>query len=855
MAIWNDPKDDNNGQVAQATVFGAAPAAAAAALAMRKKGASEKDIYDALKVWQHGDGTWRQEKFGPMSVADPTGNVAMSDFWKERYHPSAYVGQAADLIDAPHIYNAIPSLADIPAYSNASSGGTYGGRMPPNSQLPGGGIWLNERENPTYGRLETGAHEMYHAIDAHYGHPDGPAPPHAGAVGTDNYNKFLADNLASGMDPTAAHLDAVKDAAYSNSTHEVGARMSAARDMRWQGYNQQYGPQAATAMLESWPPWKDEDVPRSQQFVTNNADVGGGTYPALENAAKNMAPDANGAYPHKTAYAAALRDNGWKGSDKSVQGLFEQNGGILPAEHGGPQPTPISDSGKPVYRVPMGRQDMPPVWHEPDAEAPPEAPKGPVGNGASGAWKRYANPAPEAPPEAPRDPFKVSAGTPGVSDGASGIWGSPKAPPAPEAPQLPTSPTGPAVTSKALQGGPWTEAQHGTYVPTEPAPLPPTPPPPPESLLAKGWRLAGKVMPGDVATGVATFPASVASDLGNTQNTLDLAKLRPEQQKAYLDQANQAAWDHTLPGYAANWWNGTEKTPFPSMPYRGQNLDPILPTGHGDALTAVLAQTGGHPGQALASGDTQTGSTPAYDDKFAPDSPDNNNVTTGAPSGPQGTQMDPTNPYAPGGMNNTYQLGMAQQGANPWGGSTAAPPPPQYTGQAAPQGGPGGPQAHAGGGGMGGSMRPPAPQGAPQGAPPQQAQPNMGPGTPFGGQSQQAQQRPQQFGGQGQQGQNPISNLISGIVSLPLNVVQGITKGLGNYVNAMNQSPPPGYTNTPSQIQQASTNIANGGSAFPFGGQGGQPPMQQPNQSMANYQNTQPQATGWNNWNAGPGGY
>lgn len=876
--LWHDPKDDDQAQVNQATIFGVPAAVAAAATAALKAGNSARDIYKRTGLWQHGDGTWRREQFGPMSVAPESQNVSMDSSFGERYHPANYVGTLPDLLHAPHIYANAPQVANTEAYQSDAPGLNFGGQVPPRGSGPGA-IWLNDRTG-SEPRLNIAAHEAYHNIDHYAGHPAGGNIPEATAPDLTEYQR------------------------YANTTHEVGARLSASRDMAWQALADRYGPDRATAAMRAAYPPDDEDVPRSQQFAVPNK---GNAYPALELSAKNMAPDANGAYPHKTAYAAALRANGWKGADKAVPDLFKNNAGVLPPEYGGPSPQPVSDSGKPVYRVPMGRQEVPanPIWHDPaSAPAGPQGSPEPVsnaaGNGASGAWSRMKPqapaPAPEPPPalppsegasgmwarQKPQPPAPEPAPRPVLppSEGHSGLWGSYGTPKVPDSPApLPTSPSGPSVTSSALQGGPWAEATHGTYVPTQPAapaeePMVPRPDKPyaggplemadkayfQQMLLPREGETREQFMDrmgGDVAgwaanratNGLASLviPDNKTPDTAEETEPLRAAEkakrdANPDSIKPFLDQLPPTQFGPAVPGPATGIGSWFSK-PAPAVD--NHINDPVtLPTAHGNALSQVLAATRDHPGQALASGDTQTGGTPAYDDKFAPDSPGNNNVATP----PSGAPMDPTgNPYAPGGMNSTYQLGAYQPSSqSPWGGATAAPPPPQYTGQAAPQ-------AHQGGGG--GMNRP---QAAPPGAagmtaPPAQPQPNMGPGTPFGGSGGQP-QKPQ-FGGQGgQQGQqqNPISNLISGIVSLPLNVVQGITKGLGNYVSAMNQNPPTGYTNTPSQIQQASTNISQGQPAFPFGGSGGSMPT---NQSMANYQNTQPQATGWGNWNAGPGGY
>src|SRR5262249_21133099 len=85
-----------------------------------------------------------------------------------------------------------------------------------------------------------------------------------------------------------------------------------------------------------------------------------------------------------------------------------------------------------------------------------------------------------------------------------------------------------------------------------------------------------------------------------------------------------------------------------------------------------------------------------------------------------------------------------------------------------------------------------------------------------------------------QQG-SPISSIVSGIIAMPAHVVQGVKQGLNAYAT------PGAWTNTPGQVNQMSSNIANGQPPSPpanppaqFGG-AGQPTPSQPSAAAQNY--------------------
>jgi hypothetical protein len=74
------------------------------------------------------------------------------------------------------------------------------------------------------------------------------------------------EGLAQDAPPEGSTFQTENDR-YFNSTSAVLARLSAHREGRWQRYNAKYGADWATRLLRAIPPYVEEDVPRSQQFV------------------------------------------------------------------------------------------------------------------------------------------------------------------------------------------------------------------------------------------------------------------------------------------------------------------------------------------------------------------------------------------------------------------------------------------------------------------------------------------------------------------------------------------------------------------------------------------------------------
>lgn len=177
-------------------------------------------------------------------------------------------------------------------------------------------------------------------------------------------------------------------------------------------------------------------------------------------------------------------------------------------------------------------------------------------------------------------------------------------------------------------------------------------------------------------------------------------------------------------------------------------------------------------------------------DKFSANAPDNNNVTTRPEMDPSNYNMDPWSKGAA-----FPSLGMTQ--------------PPSFSGLPVNSPAPQAPQAP-----VQQRVQPYAPQ-AP--AAPQAPQAPGSFGQPFGGNGggqSGGQQQPQGMppGGPQRPQVNPITGMVSNIVQLPLNVVRGIQQGLNAYMA------PGAFTNTPNQVNQMSSAVANG--APQFGGQG-----------------------------------